>query len=356
MKAFAANTLVMVAALLVGISCTKSGQSQEPLTGQTSKQLNVAIWANYFSPEMQEKFTKETGIKLNVSNYSSNEELLAKVQAGASGYDIAVPSDYMVEIMIKQDMLLPLDAVKIPNKGNISPEFLGLEFDKANAYSLPYIWATAGIAVNTEVFSGKMTSWKDLFENKDLAGKISLLDDVREVMAMALKKNGQSLNATDEAVLKKAQADLKELRPRIKMFRSDVIDLLVNKEVAVSHAFSTDALQAEAKSGGKVRFVIPDEGASRYLDTLVILKNAKNVEAAHALINFLMTPEANVALVKAIRGGAVLKQTRELLPADLKNNPTLFPSQDSLRKFERIHDVGPATTIYDRLWTELKIE
>ncbi|MGE0634461.1 MAG: PotD/PotF family extracellular solute-binding protein [Pseudobdellovibrionaceae bacterium] len=343
---------LLMSGLCLGLTaCTSKKQEEKP-----SKELNLAIWANYLSPEMQEKFTKETGIKLIISNYTSNEELLAKVQAGASGYDVAVPSDYMVDIMVKQGMLHDLQADKIPNKANLNPDFLSQEFDPENKYSLPYSWLTAGIAVHRDIFKGTISSWTELFANKELDGKISLLDDVREVLSTALKKNGYSVNTTKKEELDKAQTDLKAFRKKVKMFRTDTIDPLVAKEVAVAHAYSSDALQAAEKSGGKIEYILPVEGGTRSIDNLVILKNAKNVEAAHQLINFLLTPEANVAFVKAIKAGPVLKQTRDLLPDNLKNNPALFPPSDSLKKFERLKDLGETTAVYDRLWTELKVE
>lgn len=330
------------------------GCTKKPAADQQIQEVSLAIWPNYLSAEMQEKFTKETGIKIRVSNYSSNEELLAKVQAGASGIDVAVPSDYMVEVMSKTDLLQPLDSAKVPNKAGLDAAFLKQEYDPENKYSLPYAWNTAGIAINRELFKGTIRGWKDLFTNKELAGKFSLLDDVREVSAAALKLHGYSVNTTNPEELKKAQETLKEVRSRVKMFRSDTIDPLINKEVAVAHTYSVDALQAVRKSGGKIEYILPEEGGTRSIDNLVILKTAKNTEAAHKLINFLLTKEANVAYVKEVMGGPVVVATKALLPAEIRENKGLFPTPETLSKFERIHDVGEATRLYDRLWTEIK--
>jgi spermidine/putrescine transport system substrate-binding protein len=358
-------TLLLAVALSTSLSCTRKSAEQAPNLDETpsakgsesqAKELNLAIWANYLSPEVQDEFQKQTGIQLKISNYSSNEELLAKVQAGASGIDVAVPSDYMVEVMIKQDLLQPLDSAKLPNKAGLDPSLLKQEYDPENRFSLPYGWSTAGIAVNRDLYKGPIKSWKDLFENKELAGKISLLDDVREVAGAVLKMQGQSVNTTDSAALDKAKATLKAARTRVKMFRSDTIDPLVNKEVAVAHAFSSDAFQAARKTGGKIEYILPEEGGTRAIDNIVILKSAANAENAHKLINFLMSKEANVAFVKATMGGPVLTATKDSLPEDLKSNAALFPPPAVLSKFERIKDVGDATKAYDRLWTEIKAE
>jgi spermidine/putrescine transport system substrate-binding protein len=349
------------------VSCTKRGDSgtsadnQKSATGAAGKdaenrEVHLAIWANYLSPEMQLKFTESTGIKIRVSNYSSNEELLAKVQAGATGIDVAVPSDYMVEVMTKSGFLRPLDLAKIPNKDGLAETFLKQEYDPENRFSLPYAWTTAGIAVNRDLFKGPIKGWKDLFTQKELNGKIALLDDARETIALALKYNGFSVNTAKPEELNKAKETLKELRGRVKMFRSDSIDPLVNKEIIVAHAYSPDALQAARKSNGKIEYILPEEGGTRAIDNVVILKNAKNVEEAHALINFLLSREANVSFVKSVFGGPVVVATKDLLPKELQDNASLFPAAGTLSKFERIRDIGEATRAYDRLWTEIKSE
>lgn len=337
---------ILLAALAFLAACT---QKQE-----ASREVNLAIWGNYLSPELQEKFTRETGIRVKISNYSSNEELLAKVQAGGAGYDVAVPSDYMVDIMVKQGMLAPIEKTKVPNAAGLVPSLLKQPYDPENTYSFPYAWVTAGIAVNRDVFKGKIEGWKDLFENPELAGKISLLDDVREVTAAALKIHGFSVNTTNEAELAKAKATLLGMRKRVKMFTSDMIDPLVNKEVAAAQSWSTDALQAAARTDGMIEYILPKEGGTRSIDNIVILKNAKNLDEAHALINFMLSKDVNVEFVKQICGGPVVAATRALLPPDLRDNPSLFPSETVLTRFERLIDLGLDTAKYERLWTELK--
>jgi spermidine/putrescine transport system substrate-binding protein len=322
----------------------------------TSQTVNLAIWGNYIEPKLLEQFSKDTGIKVNVSNYASNEELLAKVQAGSSGIDVAVPSDYMVSIMTKLDLLHEIDSTKIANRSGISPELLGQSFDPQNKYSLPYAWSTTGIAINRELFKGTIKSWKDVFENPELKGKLSLLDDVREVMAAALKMNGNSVNATKEDELQKAKSILSQVKPRVKMFRSDTVEALLKKEVAVAQSYSTDALQAARKSNGQIEYILPEEGGARAIDTVVILKTAQNVEGAHKLINYMLSSDVNVSFVTNVMGGPVLKATKEKLSVDLQNNASLFPTGNTLSKFEGITDVGTATKLYDDIWTLFKTE
>lgn len=318
-----------------------------------TKEINLAIWGNYLSPEVQNRFEKSTGIKLHISNYSSNEELLAKVQSGASGIDVAVPSDYMVGIMAKTDLLEPLNLEQITNKSLLSENWLKPAYDPENKYSLPYAWTTAGFAINTDLYSKPLKTWKEFFTNPDLKGKISMLDDAREVIGAALKANGFSVNTTKPEELAKAKETLLAVKPRIKMFRSDTIEALVNKEVAIAHAYSVDALQAAAKNP-KIIYILPEEGGTRSVDNLVIIKGAQHREAAHQLINFLLSPEANLAFVNKVRGGPVLKVTREKLGPDLKNNAALFPTEAQMKNLEKIVDVGDQTKLYDELWTAIK--
>lgn len=333
--------------LVASFGCTRNSTSDE-------KVVNLAIWANYLSPEMQEKFTTETGIKLRVSNYSSSEELLAKLQSGASGIDVAVPSDYMVGVMIKLGLLEPIESEKVPNRAGLDPALLKLEFDPVNRYSIPYSWIVTGIGINRDLFKGKVESWKSLLAEKELTGKFSLLDDVRETTAAALRANGASINTTSAEDLAKAEALLKDVRGRVKMFTSDVIDPLVKKEVAVAQGYSSDILQAAKNSANKIEFVLPTDGGSRALDNLVIVKGSKHAREAHELINFLLKPEVNAVFVKTIMGGPVVLKTKELLPKELQANPVLFPSADRLKNFEYLRDLGEATRLYDRLWTEVR--
>ena len=356
---------VTILATTLGLEgCTKksetpdigSGIGANSQTHSQKREVSLAIWANYLPAELQAEFTKQTGIQLRVSNFSSNEELLAKVQAGASGIDVAVPSDYMVDVMIKLALLEPIDSTKIPNRAGIDPQVLKQDYDPENRFSLPYAWSTAGIAINRDLYKGTIRSWKDFFTNKDLAGKVMILDDAREVIGAALKMNGFSVNTVNPAELAKAKETLKAFRPRVKMFRSDVVDPLVNKEVVAAHCYSSEPLLAHTRTDAKIDYIIPEEGGTRAIDNMVIFKGSAHTPEALELINFLLRKETNVAFVKKNFGGPVVLATRAALPPELQKSPILFPAPGSLSKLERIHDLGEANRLYERIWTELKAE
>ncbi len=320
-----------------------------------SKELNLAIWGDYMNEAVKAQFEKETGIKVNISNYSSNEELLAKVQSSAGGIDMAVPSDYMVGIMAKLDLLERLDKNKIPNQAEVLPEFLSQEFDPANEFSLPYAWSTVGIAYNTKLVKNIPTSWHDLFDS-EYKGRLSVLDDVREAMAMALKHEGFSVNTTKPAEIAKAKEVLLKLKPNLKMFRSDTIEPLANKEIAVAHVYSTSGIAAEMHSQGEIKFVMPSEGGTKAIDNMVIFKGSKNSENAHALMNFLLNKDANASFVKTIYGGPVVKGVKEILPENVRKHAALFPEGHSLEKYEFIRDLGKDLKMYDESWTQVKTQ
>lgn len=344
----ASQFVVILSCLL--ISCTKKDANTN------SKEINLSIWSNYISEPVAREFTASTGIKLNISNYSSNEELLAKLQSGGGGADLIVPSDYMVQIMIKQGLLEKLDPSQIPNAKNVDSQWLAQTYDPNNEYSLPYAWTTTGIAINKELYKGSIKSWKDLFSAKDLVGKVSLLDDVREVAGASLKSIGKSLNSVEPKDLQQAEKVLMQFRSQVKMFHTDVLDALKNKEIAVAQAYSGDALRASSETKGQVIYIIPTDGCTLSIDNMAIPKKAKNKANALALINFLLKTETNLNFVKNNRGGPVVAGVRDLLPDDLKNHEALFPKEALRVKLEKIQDLGENTKLYDKLWTNVKSE
>jgi spermidine/putrescine transport system substrate-binding protein len=330
--------------ILIAASCTKNNQPE----------VNIAIWNNYLTEEVKQQFTKETGIKLNVLNFSSNEELLAKVQAGGAGIDVAVPSDYMVGVMIKLALLHEVQKDLIPSAAQIEPRMLQQSYDPKNQYSLPYAWITAGIAVRKDLYNKAILSWKDVIDNPELKGKIALLDDYREVTAAALKIDNESVNSINTEALQSAKLRMASLKNSAKMFTSDSVDILKNKEILVAHAYSSDALQAAAATNGKVDFIIPIEGGTRSLDNLVILKKTQHLPQAHQLVNFLLRKDINVEFVKKIKASPVVMGVRELLPAELRDSPILFPSAQKLSKLESLVDLGEKNKLYEEIWTALK--
>lgn len=330
------------------ISCTQKAVEQ--------KVLKLSIWPNYISEDVIKSFEKDTGIKVEVSNFSANEELYAKLKAGGSVYDLIVPSDYMVEIMASEGLVEELGSGFDVAKANVDPNFLAKDFDKQNKYSLPYAWTTTGIAFNKDLIKDQVVSWNAFLTNKALSGKMALLDDGREVIAAALKSKGKSINATSDADLKSAQEVLKSLRPRVKLFTSEPYLALSNKEIAIAQIYSSDALQLKREGKMNVDFIIPEEGGPIAIDNFAVPKGALNKEAAQKFVEYVLTPKNYKINFESQLFGPVVKNLSSLVAEDLKNDPVLFPKSDKVAKFEQMKDLGDKTGDFDRLWTEFKAQ
>jgi spermidine/putrescine transport system substrate-binding protein len=342
-------------------SCTKKSQAPSGSTTgssvsatQAPREVRLGIWSNYVTPEMLSEFEKSSGIKVVVSNYSSNEELLAKMQAGGAAYDVVVPSDYMVSSMIQLKLLKKLDAAKIPSAKSLEPRFLKKAYDPTNEFSLPFDWGTTGIAVNRQLYSGKVKGWKDFFDNPELAGKVAFLDDVREVIGAALKYQGHSLNTKDPKDLEAAKKLLLQTRKRVKMYSSESLMTLTQGEAAVTQAYVSDAMQARQKLNGKVDYILPEEGGTWWIDNLVISANAEHSDEAHQLINFLLEPKIVAMTVKTVFVSPTSQAAMSLLPPEILGNRAMFPTEKDLSKFEMLQDLGDSMRAWDQIWTELK--
>lgn len=346
MKTLIKSSLVL--SFLALISCTQKAEEK--------KVLKLSIWPNYISEEVIKNFEKDTGITVEVSNFSANEELYAKLKAGGNVYDLIVPSDYMVEIMANEGLIEELGTTFDSAKANVDPNFLGKDFDKENKYSLPYAWTATGIAYNKDMIKEKVESWNAFLSNKALSGKMALLDDAREVIAAALRAKGKSINSTGEADLKEAKETLKNVRSRIKLFTSEPYLALSNKEIAVAQIYSSDALQLKREGKLNVDFVLPEEGGPIAIDNFAIPKGAQSKELAQKFVAYVLTPAQYKINFESQLFGPVVKDLAAIVAEDLKNNPVLFPKAERVSKLEQMKDLGDKTADFDRLWTEFKAQ
>ena len=316
------------------------------------KRLHVFTWANYVGDEIRAGFENEFGVRVIVDVFASNEDLLAKLMSGASGYDVIMPSDYMVAIMIKEKLLAALDLSTIPNYQNISARFLGRDFDPENRYSIPYTWGTAGIGYDSSVVNPPPDSLSILWD-KRYSGKFSMLDDQRETIGVALKLLGHSVNSTDLNALKAAKAKLIEQKPLVKQYKNEADEILGSGDVVMAHCWSGDAFRAAARRPN-IKYVIPKEGATQFIDTVCIPASAPHKAIAAQFINYLLRPEINAKVTEFTKYGTCVPAARKYLPETVRNNPGIYPSEDVLNKLESIRDLGEFTRNYDRAWTELK--
>lgn len=325
-----------------------------------STEVNLYAWSEYIPQALLDGFTKETGIKVNYDTYSSNEELMAKLQAGASGYDVIIPSDYTVAIMINQKLLDELDLSKIPNFKNVDETFKNLKYDPGNKYSVPYQWGTTGLAINRTLVTKQITKWADLW-SPDYKGKLVMLDDEREVIGMVLNVLGYDRNTKNEAELEAAKTKLLELMPNIRVFDSDSPKTaLLAGDVWMGLVWNGEAALAHSENSS-IDYICPEEGCGFWVDNLSIPKGAPHKDAALALINYILNPEASILITKEFPYSNPNKAALELMKTqdpETYNSYMGFaatnPSQADISNARTIEDVGDATTIYDRIWTEVK--
>jgi spermidine/putrescine transport system substrate-binding protein len=346
-----ATVLVVLAFALV--SC--GGAEQEE--GQLAAELHIYNWSDYIDEEIYAEFEEEFGVRVVEDTFASNEELLAKLQAGATGYDIIIPSDYMVDIMIQEGMLSELNKENIPNIANLDPVFTDPPFDPGMKYCLPYQWGTTGIGYNTEFFDEPPDSWSYIFDPEMAAqfdGKISMLNDSREAMGAALKYLGHSLNSTNPAELEEARDLLISIKPYLFAYDSEQFgDLMSANETVIGHGWSGEYFLA-AYEDERIWYTIPKEGGVIWVDNMCIPETAPNKYTAEVFMNYLLRPEVGAKITNYTWYGSPNKASEEFIIEDILFEPAIYPPPEVMAKLEWLVDVGEATPLYEQMWTEVK--
>lgn len=343
--------VVAVAAILALFGCREeAGKPAE------ARQVNVYIWTNYLPQEVVDEFQRRTGVRVNVDTYDSNEAILEKLQSGVADYDLVVPSDYMMKILIPEGLVREIDHARLPNLENLDPRFLDQAYDPENRHSVPYLWGTTGIGYDKRKVQEPVDSWRALFDPR-YAGRILMLDDPREAFGAALKIMGRSLNETDPAVLRQAAGMLKEQKTLVRTYNSsDFANLLAAGDVDVAQGWNGEMAEAVANAPERLAYVIPKEGGTLWIDNVAIPKTARNVDAAYELLNFLMEPEMAAKIVNGVHYAGANQAALPLIDAKIRDDPAIYPPQEVLDRCELIEDLGSTTQLIDELWTEIKAQ
>jgi spermidine/putrescine transport system substrate-binding protein len=323
-------------------------------SGPEEKQLNFYNWSEYVAKSTIPDFQKQTGIKVTQDFFSSNEELLAKLQAGGTGYDVIVPSDYMVSIMIKSDILEPLDMSKIPNFKNVGKNYKGLSYDPDNKYSLPYQWGTTGILYNKKVLGKLESSWEPMWDPSN-KGKIGMLNDERETPGAALYKLGYSVNSRDKKQLDEAEAELKMQKPLLRGYFDSTQNRpsVINGDLLLGHVFSGDAFLALSQDDD-LDYIIPDPAATRWTDNMAIPKGAEHPDNAHKFINYILGAKTGATLSNYTYYNTPNEAALPMIDASLKKLPGYQLGSSVFDRLQIIEDVGAATREYSTLFTSVK--
>ncbi|MBN1149375.1 MAG: spermidine/putrescine ABC transporter substrate-binding protein [Anaerolineales bacterium] len=335
-------------------------QTEEPAAPAIEPATEIVIfnWSEYIDPEIYAMFEEEFGIKVVEDNFSNNEELLAKLQGGATGYALIVPSDYTVGIMIEENMLAELDHANIPNLANLGQRFKELPYDPGNKYCAGYQWGTTGIGYLDGAVEAP-TSWSVIFEpDPELPayGRTTMLDDVRESFAAALVYLGYDINTTDEAQLEQAKELLIQAKAGLAGYDSDTFeDLLASEENLMAHGWNGDFLVAQ-ESNENIAYVVPEEGGVVWVDNICIPISATPQEklAGEMFIDFLLRPDIGAMLSEFNWYASPNAAAEELFDEEFLNDPTVYPPDEVLDRLQYIRPVGEAESIYQRLWDEIK--
>jgi len=336
---------------------------------QLAPQLSVYNWADYIDEQVLADYTERYGVEIIYDTFASNEDLLAKLQAGASGYDVIFPSDYMVAQMIELGLLAEVDTASLPNFVNIGEAFKNPPYDPGNAHCVPYQWGMTGIAYrngNPAFAGGPPNSWAYLFDpavmEQYAAEGINVLNDQRELLGAALFYLGYSPNTTERAELEAARDLILAAKPHWQTFNSEdyYSTLMESDEIVLSHAWSGDAAQAywntydEATGTGNWLFTVPMEGAVRFADNVCIPANSQRQETARHFMNYLMEPEVAAAITNFTFYPSANEAAKEFIDPEILNNPGIYPPPEVAAKLEWLRGVDDAIFIYDEMWTAIK--
>lgn len=322
--------------------------------GKKQQTLHLYNWADYMDPELVAAFEEQFDCRVILDTFDSNESMLAKLEAGASGYDIAFPTAYMVEIMQAKGMLLPIDHAQIPNLKNIDADYLkNNALDKQMAYSVPYMIGSTGIAYRTDRVSDFTPSWA-MFDRPDLKGRTTLLNDIRETLGSALLYLGYSANSTNPAELAEAAAIVKRWKTNIAKFDAEAYKPgIASGEFVLVHGYSGDILQV-IEEQENVAWAYPKEGFLIGCDNFVILKDAPNPSLAHAFINFLHEAANAAKNTEFVYYLCPNSASYPLVSEDVRANEAVFIPKDAMAKAQIIKDLGPATELWEKTWDEIK--
>lgn len=330
-------------------------EKSQGITGENT--LNLYNWGDYIDPSLLTKFEEETGYRVVYETFDSNEAMYTKIQQGGTAYDLAIPSEYMIDRMMEEKLVLPIDHSRLKGLENIDEDFLDLAFDPGNQYSIPYFWGTLGIIYNDQMIEEEsIQTWDDLWD-PSLRNSLMLIDSAREVMGFSLQSLGYSLNSKNMDELNQAKEKLDTLMPNVKAIVADEIKMyMIQEEAAIAVTFSGEAVDM-IDENEHLHYVVPEEGSNLWFDNIVIPKTATNLDAAYAFINFMLDPENAAQNADYIGYSTPNKEAMKLLPEETTEDEQFYPSQEAIEHMEVYENLGPEYLgIYNDLYLEFKMK
>ncbi|NLY36196.1 MAG: spermidine/putrescine ABC transporter substrate-binding protein [Tissierellia bacterium] len=327
-----------------------SGCSQGQNRGEV---VNIYNWGSYIDKDLLRKFEEETGITVIYSNFNTNEDMYVKLKSGGTNYDVVVPSDYMIERLIKDGMLRKINWQNVPNIKYVDAEYLNHVYDPHQEYSAPFFWGTLGIIYNTTLVDDVVDSWGILWDEK-YSREIIMLDSSRDSLGIALKYLGYSMNSVDSGEMEQAKELLEKQYPLVYAYLVDQTrDVMINAEAALAVIYSGDAMDA-LSNNEDLEYIIPKEGSNLWFDAMVIPAGSKNPENAEAFINFMLSPENAAQNSEFVYYSIPSSAAKELLEEELRDSEVAYPPKNKLKELEVFRDPGPFIKVYDDLWQDVK--
>ncbi len=337
-------TILLIASMLLTI-----------LVGCSSKKEKLIVynWADYIDESVIKEFEKEYGVKVVYETFSTNEDMYVKLKSGGASYDVAFPSDYMIERMIKEDMLETINMDNISNYSHIGDMFKNLDFDPNNEYSVPYMWGTVGILYNTKLVTGSVDSWNILWDEK-YKGQILMLDSQRDSIGITLKKLGYHINSKNVDELEEVKDELIRQKPLVMAYVVDEVkDMMIGEEAALAVVWSGDAVFI-IDENEDLDYIVPKEGSNLWFDNMVIPKTAKNKDLAEKFIDFMSRPDVALKNTDYIGYSTPNTGAMDMLDEEIRNDDVAYPSEEVIDNCEIFLDPGDFLKEYDRVWTEFK--
>lgn len=345
---------LLVLFALASAGCGSSGTSSSSSSGG-AKELHIYAWSGEIPAQIVTDFQTQTGIKVTVDTFDSNETMVAKLQTGASGYDIVEPSQYAVQELAKLNLIQPLDKSKLTGFSNLMPSFQDVKYDPGDKYSIPYVWGTTGLAYNDKYVKGTIDSWKVLWDPA-YKGHILMLDNMLSAYIAAFQVNGYDFNSKDPAQIAVASKSLMQQKPLLMGYNStNFAQLLSQGQAWVAEAWNSN-ITPVAATNKHIHYILPKEGGSFWTDGFTITKTAKNVDSAYAWLNYILTPQV-AAKVSNVSKAAVTNQAAlQYVDANIRTDPTVYTPQDQLANAGVFLDPSAQTTLLQGAWTKLRAQ
>ncbi len=345
-------TVAALLALAALLGCSEAEKAKARVT--------VYMYSEYIPPELPKEFEKQTGIPVRIDVYENTEEMMAKLQqaGGVSQYDVVVVSDHAIPVLARLKLIQPLDAAKVPNAKNVSEQFQKPPFDPDGKFSLPYQWGTMGLIYRKDKVPQPIEpSWSLVLDPEKQPAPFVLIDSMRDMMAVALKSSGASVNSREPNDLKRASELILKAKKSAKClgFEGGVggKNKVADGSAGLAIAYSGDAIKA-CEENAKLAYVIPKEGSIIWVDAMTVPAKAPNVEAAHQFINFILDPRVGAKLSDFNRYASPNAASLPLIRKEDRENPAIYPPAEVLKKLEYLEDLGADTRLYDEVWTAIK--